>query len=62
MQEKKVITSVPIEYKELILDLKFDSSNGYAILIDNDLAGIIEVVDNMTFVDLEAIRTKYIPE
>ncbi|WP_207649324.1 hypothetical protein [Clostridium grantii] len=43
------------------LQIKFDAANGYAILLDNNIAGVIEIVDDINNVDVESIRNKYIP-
>ncbi|GAA0178316.1 hypothetical protein SH2C18_13890 [Clostridium sediminicola] len=42
--------------------MKFDKSSGYAILIYNNLAGIIEIVDDLKNQDTEEIRNKYVPK
>ncbi|SHH93326.1 sulfite exporter TauE/SafE family protein [Clostridium grantii] len=43
------------------IDMTFNESKGYGILIDDSLISIIEVVDSLETSDLEAIRNIYLP-
>jgi sulfite exporter TauE/SafE/plastocyanin domain-containing protein/copper chaperone CopZ len=42
------------------LEYTFNKTGGYGIIKDNNVLGIIEVVDNIKTADLETIRSKYL--
>jgi sulfite exporter TauE/SafE/plastocyanin domain-containing protein/copper chaperone CopZ len=61
LESQSIIHKSDIIDSLIFIDIKFTESKGYGILIDDSLVSIIEVVDDLSTSDLEAIRNLYLP-